>query len=162
MEVWVEPRAEWKQMYDEIWRIERDFFYDPHSSRRESAGAFAKEYEPYLDRIATRDDLNYLFEQMLSEINVGHMFVGGGDIPEVQPLQVGLLGADYTIENGRYRFARVYNGENWNPAAPRAAHTTRRQCRCRRISPRRQRPRCSSPTRTSTAIFRKLPASKRY
>ncbi len=52
---------------------------------------------------------------MLSEINVGHMFVGGGDIPEVQPLQVGLLGADYSIDNGRYRFARVYNGENWNP-----------------------------------------------
>jgi tricorn protease len=52
---------------------------------------------------------------MLSEINVGHMFVGGGDVPEVQPLQVGMLGADYSVENGRYRFARVYNGENWNP-----------------------------------------------
>ena len=52
---------------------------------------------------------------MLSEINVGHMFVGGGDVPEVQPLQVGLLGADYAIENGHYRFAKVYDGENWNP-----------------------------------------------
>jgi tricorn protease len=114
MEVWVEPRAEWKQMYDEIWRIERDFFYDPHH-HGVNLQALAKAYEPYLDRIATRDDLNYLFQQMLSEINVGHMFVGGGDIPEVQPLQVGLLGADYSIENGRYRFTRVYNGENWNP-----------------------------------------------
>ena len=114
MEVWVEPRAEWKQMYDEIWRIERDFFYDPHH-HGVNLQALAKEYEPYLDRIATRDDLNYLFQQMLSEINVGHMFVGGGDVPEVQPLQVGLLGADYSVENGRYRFTRVYNGENWNP-----------------------------------------------
>ena len=114
MEVWVEPRAEWKQMYDEIWRIERDFFYDPHH-HGVNLQALAKEYEPYLDRIATRDDLNYLFQQMLSELNVGHMFVGGGDVPEVQPLQVGLLGADYAVENGRYRFARVYNGENWNP-----------------------------------------------
>ena len=82
MEVWVEPRAEWKQMYDEIWRIERDFFYDPHH-HGVNLQALAKEYEPYLDRIATRDDLNYLFQQMLSEINVGHMFVGGGDVPEV-------------------------------------------------------------------------------
>ncbi|MGA8035917.1 MAG: PDZ domain-containing protein [Candidatus Acidiferrales bacterium] len=114
MEVWVEPRAEWAQMYHEIWRIERDFFYDPHH-HGVNLSALSKEYEPYLDRIATRDDLNYLFAQMLSEINVGHMFVGGGDIPEVQPLQVGLLGADYSIENGHYRFAKVYDGENWNP-----------------------------------------------
>jgi tricorn protease len=114
MEVWVEPREEWAQMYREIWRIERDFLYDPHHHGVNLA-ALSKEYQPYLDRIATRDDLNYLFAQMLSEINIGHMFVGGGDMPEVQPLQIGLLGADYTIENGHYRFAKVYNGENWNP-----------------------------------------------
>jgi tricorn protease len=114
MEVWVEPRAEWAQMFREIWRIERDFFYDPNHHGVNLA-ALSKQYEPYLDRIATRDDLNYLFAQMVSQINVGHMFVGGGDIPEVQPLQVGLLGADYSIENGHYRFAKIYNGENWNP-----------------------------------------------
>ena len=114
MEVWVEPRGEWTQMYHEIWRIERDFLYDPHWHGI-NLTALSKEYEPYLDRIATRDDLNYLFAQMLSEINIGHMFVGGGDMPELQPLQVGFLGADYTIENGRYRFAKVYSGENWNP-----------------------------------------------
>jgi tricorn protease len=114
MEVWVEPRAEWKQMYNEVWRIERDFLYDPHYHGVNLA-ALSKEYSAYLDGIATRDDLNYLFDQMLSEINIGHMFVGGGDMPEVQPLKVGLLGADYSVANGRYRFARVYSGENWNP-----------------------------------------------
>ena len=114
MEVWVEPRAEWKQMYDEVWRIERDFFYDPHWHGVDIAKV-EKFYEAYLAGIATRDDLNYLFAQMLSELNVGHMFVGGGDIPEVKPIKVGLLGADYAVENGRYRFARIYNGENWNP-----------------------------------------------
>jgi tricorn protease len=114
MEVWVDPRAEWKQMFNEIWRIERDFFYDPNM-HGVNLRALAKEYQPYLDRIATRDDLNYLFSQMLGEINVGHMFVGGGDAPELKRVSVGLLGADYTIENGRYRFKRVYNGENWNP-----------------------------------------------
>ncbi|MGH7837592.1 MAG: PDZ domain-containing protein, partial [Candidatus Binataceae bacterium] len=115
MEVQVDPRTEWRQMYREIWRIERDFFYDPHYHGVNLA-ALEKEYEPYLAGIASRDDLNYLFDQMLSELNVGHMFVGGGTLPEVPPIKVGLLGADYSIASGRYRFARVYNGENWNPS----------------------------------------------
>ena len=59
--------------------------------------------------------MNYLFIEMLGELSVGHMFIGGGDFPEVKRMPTGLLGADYKIENGRYRFARVYNGENWNP-----------------------------------------------
>jgi len=114
MQVWVDPRAEWKQMYDEVWRIERDFFYDPHW-HGVNLPALEKEYAAYLPGVASRDDLNYLFSQMLSELNVGHMFVGGGDMPEIRHVKVGLLGADYSVENGRYRFARVYNGENWNP-----------------------------------------------
>lgn len=114
MEVWVDPQAEWKQMFDEVWRIERDFFYDPNH-HGVNLDALKAEYGSYLPGIATRDDLNYLFAQMLSELNVGHMFVGGGEMPEMKPIKVGLLGADYSIENGRYRFARVYNGENWNP-----------------------------------------------
>ena len=114
MEVWVEPRAEWKQMFNEVWRIERDFLYDPHLHGVD-IGAMKRRYEPFLARLGSRDDLNYLFEQMLGEINVGHMFVFGGNIPEVKPIRVGLLGADYSIENGRYRFAHVFNGENWNP-----------------------------------------------
>jgi tricorn protease len=114
MEVSVDPRAEWKQMYHEIWRIERDFLYDPHAHGL-NIPAVEKEYAAFLPGIATRDDLNYLFDQMLSEINIGHMFVGGGDIPEIQQVKVGLLGADYAVENGRYRFKRVYSGENWNP-----------------------------------------------
>jgi tricorn protease len=114
MEVWVDPHVEWKQIYDEVWRIERDFFYDPHF-HGQNLDTLKKKYEPYLAGIASREDLNYLFIQMLGELNVGHMFVGGGDIPEFKQIKVGLLGADYSIENGRYRFAHVYDGENWNP-----------------------------------------------
>ncbi len=114
MEVLVDPQAEWKQMYHEVWRIERDFFYDRHYHGLDLP-ALEKEYAAFLPGIATRDDLNYLFNQMLSEFNIGHMYVGGGDIPQVPPIQVGLLGADYEIANGRYRFKRVYFGENWNP-----------------------------------------------
>ncbi len=114
MEVYVDPRAEWKQMYREVWRIERDFFYDPHFHGLDLKAA-ADFYAPYMNNVSSRADLNYLFEEMLGNMTVGHMFVGGGTQPEPPKIKVGLLGADYKIENGRYRFAKVYNGENWNP-----------------------------------------------
>src|SRR5208282_5699869 len=93
---------------------ELDFLYDPGLHGLNLA-AIEKRYEPYLANMSSRDDLNYLFTEMLGEITIGHMFVGGGDIPEPKRVKTGLLGADYTVENGRYRFARIYNGENWNP-----------------------------------------------
>jgi len=114
IEVRVDPRAEWRQMYHEVWRIERDFFYDPGYHGLDLAAA-EKKYAPYVENIASRRDLNYLFEEMLGEMTVGHMFIRGGDTPEVKRVRTGLLGADYTIENGRYRFAHVFDGENWNP-----------------------------------------------
>src|SRR6185312_8478095 len=94
MEVLVDPPAEWKQMYREVWRIERDFFYDPHFHGLNLEQAEA-DFAPYLDRITSRDDLNYLFREMLSYMSVGHMVVRGGSEPEVQKVNVGLLGADY-------------------------------------------------------------------
>jgi len=114
MEVYVEPRAVWKQMYKETWRIERDFFYDPHHHGLD-LDKVSKRYEPYLDGIASRDELTYLFEEALGEITVGHMFVGGGEHPQPKKVKGGLLGADYAQENGRYRITKIYNGENWNP-----------------------------------------------
>jgi len=114
MEVDVDPRAEWKQIYHEVWRIERDFFCDPHYHGLDLQQA-EKTFAPFLDNITSRSDLTYLFREMLSYMSVGHMFVGGGTQPEIPKIKVGLLGADYKIENGRYRFTRVYNGENWNP-----------------------------------------------
>ena len=114
MEVWVDPRTEWKQMYQEAWRIERDFFYDPgfHGLDIEAA---EKKYSPYLQNLSCRADLNCLFEEMLGEFTVGHMYIWGGEMPEAIKVKVGLLGADYTVDRGRYRFSRIYNGENWNP-----------------------------------------------
>jgi len=114
LEVRVDPAAEWKQMFHEAWRIERDFFYDPHYHGLDLQAA-EERYGTYLSGLASRDDLNYLFTEMLGNITVGHMFLGGGDRPEVKHVSTGLLGADYKIENGRYRFAHVYAGENWNP-----------------------------------------------
>jgi tricorn protease len=114
IEIKVKPREEWRQMYREIWRIQREFFYDPnlHGLDLEKA---RKKYAPYVEAVASRQDLNYLFAEMLGEMTVGHLGVGGGDIPRADRISTGLLGADYTTENGRYRFARIYSGENWNP-----------------------------------------------
>jgi len=114
IEVRVDPRAEWKQIYHEVWRIERDYFYDPNYHGLDLKAA-EKQYQPYLENVASRHDLNYIFTEMLGEMTVGHMFVGGGDSPEPKKVQTGLLGADYKVANGRYRFAKIYNGENWNP-----------------------------------------------
>jgi tricorn protease len=113
-EVYVEPRAMWKQIYNETWRIERDFFYDPHYHGLDLDKA-KKKYAPYLDGIASRGELTYLFEECLGELTVGHMFVGGGEHPEPKKVKGGLLGADYSLENNRYRITKVYDGENWNP-----------------------------------------------
>ncbi|HLJ47722.1 MAG TPA: PDZ domain-containing protein [Bryobacteraceae bacterium] len=114
VEVNVDPRAEWKQMYREVWRIERSYFYDPNLHGVNSADG-EKEYEKYLDSLASRSDLNYIFHEMLSEFTVGHLRGGGGNIPQARTVQGGLLGADYEIASGRYRIRKVYTGESWNP-----------------------------------------------
>ncbi|MGH9762344.1 MAG: PDZ domain-containing protein, partial [Blastocatellia bacterium] len=114
MEVYVDPKAEWRQMFNEVWRGERDFFYDPNTHGVNIPEA-KKIYEPYLASVAHREDLNYLFREMLNQITVGHMFIRGGDEPRADLVPGGLLGCDFKIENGRYRFAKKYSGENWNP-----------------------------------------------
>src|SRR5579864_8477537 len=116
IEVKISPLAEWKQMYHEAWRVERDYFYDAgfHGLDLKTA---EKRYEPFVDGIGSRADLNYLFAEMLGNMVVSHLGVSGGEQPDVKRVQTGLLGCDFKIENGRYRFARVFNGENWNPDA---------------------------------------------
>jgi tricorn protease len=114
VEVNVDPLAEWKQMYREVWRIEKSYFYDPNLHGVNVADA-EKEYEKYLDSLGSRSDLNYIFQNMLSEMTVGHLRGGGGTLPQAKTIPGGLLGADYEIANGRYRIKRVYTGESWNP-----------------------------------------------
>jgi tricorn protease len=114
LELKVDPRAEWEQIYRETWRIQRDFLYDPKAHGLDLA-ASRKKYEPYLAGLGSRHDLSLLLEEMLGELCLGHVYVTGGDVPAPTDLKTGLLGADYAVENGRYRFARVYRGEAWNP-----------------------------------------------
>ncbi|MGZ5453868.1 MAG: S41 family peptidase, partial [Candidatus Aminicenantales bacterium] len=115
IEVRVVPLAEWPQIFDEAWRINRDFFYDPNFHGADW-GAMKAKYAAFLPHLACRADLNRLIQWMCSELAVGHHRVGGGDFLG-QPARVagGLLGADYAVENGRYRFKKIYGGLNWTP-----------------------------------------------
>lgn len=114
MEVYVDPKAEWKQMYHEVWRGHRDFFYAPNAHGLDLQAA-EKQYGPYLNAVAHRADFSYLLTEMSNQLTIGHMFIRGGDQPRPNFVPGGLLGADFKIENNRYRLTKVYNGENWNP-----------------------------------------------
>ena len=115
VEVRIEPQAEWKQIFDEVWRINRDYFYDP-KMHGANWPAMKEKYAAFVPHLSCRDDLNRLIQWLCSELAVGHSYSGGGDqlfLPKRVP--GGLLGADYAIENGRYRFKKIFGGLNWNP-----------------------------------------------
>jgi tricorn protease len=114
LNVKIDPLAEWKSMYHAIWRDERTLFYSPTMNGLDTY-AVEKRYEPFLANLQSRSDFNYLIEDMLGELCVGHEFPGGGDLAEAPHVPGGLLGADYEFSNNRYRFTRIYDGERWNP-----------------------------------------------
>jgi tricorn protease len=114
MSAMVDLRAAWKQMFRESWRLQRDFLYDPHVHGLDLAKVQAR-YQPYLDGLASRAEFTYLCDEMLGEVQVGHMFVRGPHDGDSAP-KAGLLGADYAVEHNRYRFAKIYNGQNWTPS----------------------------------------------
>ena len=115
LEARVEPGVEWRQIFHEGWRVMRDFFYDPNLHGVDLP-VLVKRYEPFLDAVSSRGDLTYLLQDMMGEFTCSHLNVSGGASPDLRPVRGGLLGADYAIENDRYRFQRVYGGENWNPS----------------------------------------------
>lgn len=115
IEMEIDPRAEWRQILGEAWRINRDYFYDPefHGADWE---AVREKYAAFLPHLATRHDLDRVIRWMLSELAVGHSHVQPGDyINEPEPRPAGLLGADFEVVDGRWRFARVYGGLSWDP-----------------------------------------------
>jgi tricorn protease len=111
--------AEWRQIFDEAWHYEGDFFYDPGMHGNDWNAVRAR-YRPLVPWVRHRDDLTYILDQVNGELSVGHSFVGGGDYPGVDTSRVGLLGADLVADGGRWRISRIYTFESWNPglAAP--------------------------------------------
>lgn len=114
LRVLVIPHEQWAQMYRDAWRIQRAFFYNPTFDGLDLDAA-EKEFAHYLPGIASRDGLTFLFEEMMSYISVGHMFIRGGYVPRMDEITVGLLGADYAVEHGHYRITHIYTGGKWNP-----------------------------------------------
>ena len=113
----VDPVAEWKQMFNEVWRQERDYFFEPAMNGVDWDKEKEK-YEVLLPYAASRYDVTYLMGEMIGDLSNSHTYVGGGDYPELHPVNVGLLGADYEVDNatGMYRFKRILPGENWDGA----------------------------------------------
>lgn len=111
----VDPPAEWAAMFHEAWRINRDYFYDPGFHGADWP-ALEKKYAVFVSDLATRNDLFQVVRWMLSELAVGHSFEGPGDSAfESETVPGGLLGADYEVAQGRYRFKKIHGGLNWSP-----------------------------------------------
>jgi tricorn protease len=111
----IDPLAEWPQIFNEAWRVNRDYFYDP-GMHGADWNAMRTKYSQFLPDLACRSDLNKVIQWMCSELGVGHHRVGGGDrLYTLQNIRGGLLGVDYTISNNRYQLKKIYGGLNWNP-----------------------------------------------
>jgi tricorn protease len=103
----LDPAAEWRQIFLDAWRLERDYFYNPRLNGTDWI-AIRKRYEPQLPSVATREDLNFLLTQMVAELGVSHSWVVGGDMPRYDVKPVGVLGADLIPDGARYRIAHIY------------------------------------------------------
>ncbi len=114
LRMYLEPKEEFKQIFNEGWRNQRDFLYVPnlHGADWPKMKTMYGQLLPYVNH---RADLNYLLDMMGAEIAIGHSYVRGGDMPDLPLSPGGLLGADFTIDAGRYKIARIYDNESWNP-----------------------------------------------
>jgi tricorn protease len=115
MRAQLDPRAEWKQMFEEAWRQERDYFFEA-SMNGQDWEAVRKKYEVLLPYVADRLDLNFLIGDMIGELSNSHTYVGGGDYPDLHAVNMGLLGVDFEADaaHGMYRIKKIYPGENWD------------------------------------------------
>jgi len=116
LSVKIDPVAEWPEIFDEAWRVNRDYFYDPGMHGVDWPAMKAK-YAKFLPDLACRSDLNRIIQWMCSELGVGHHRIssGGDRLFTPKNVGVGLLGADYTIAGNRYQIKKIYGGLNWNP-----------------------------------------------
>jgi len=112
----IDPPAEWKQIFNEVWRQERDYFFEA-SMNGVDWEAVRNKYAPLVPYAANRYDLTYIMGEMIGELSNSHTYVGGGDQPDLHPINVGLLGVDYELDaaSNLYRFKKIYPGENWDP-----------------------------------------------
>jgi tricorn protease len=116
MTAWIDPRAEWNQIFADAWRLERDYFYDPNMHKVDWSKV-RRDYEAMLADCTTRQDVGYVVREMISELNVGHAYYSGGDVGDEPRMSVGLLGCDFALDQGAYRIARIQEGAAWDSDA---------------------------------------------
>jgi tricorn protease len=110
----IDPRAEWKQIFTDAWRIHRDYFYvsNMHGINWDKTRAM---YERMLADCVCRDDVTYVIGEMISELNIGHAYVRGlGDVDKEPTVSVGMLGCDFELFDGAYRIKRIFEGGPWD------------------------------------------------
>jgi len=113
LETVIDPRAEWKQLFTDAWRIERDFFYDP-GMHGVNWAAMRDQYGKLLDQCVTRGDVNYVIGELIAELNSSHTYRSGGDLERTAELRVGYLGCDFTLTNGAYQISKIIDGGAWD------------------------------------------------
>jgi tricorn protease len=123
----IAPRDEWRQIFTDSWRMFRDYFYDPNMHGVDWA-AMKERYGKMIDDCSSRDDVSFVISEMISELNVGHAYYNGGDIPSGPSVSVGMLGCDFelvAVEGGgrdgipthAYRISKIYQGASWDADA---------------------------------------------
>ena len=122
MKIKIVPSEEYQQMFDDSWRFMHDFLYvdNVHGAPWDKIYEW---YAPMVKHARHRTDMNYIIDMISGEVAIGHSYVAGGDMPDIDRVPIGLLGCDIVEENGYYKISKIYNGESWNPdfKAPLAA-----------------------------------------
>lgn len=119
MKVWYDPVSEWKQIFNEAWRMERDYYYEP-GMHGQDWPALKLKYEKLADRATCRQDLTFIIGEMIAELNTSHTYVYGGDAKRrSEPVNTGMLGADYSVDkqNNLYRFSKIFREKDWSREA---------------------------------------------
>ena len=109
----VVPKEEWKQIFMDVWRFERDYFYDP-GMHGVDWNLMKTRYGQLIDQANSRNDVNIIIGDLIAELNASHTYTGGGDITQAKKINIGYLGADFSIENGQYRIKKIITGAPWD------------------------------------------------
>lgn len=116
MEMAINPKEEWKQIFTEAWRLERDFFYDKNMHGVDWEAMHVK-YEKLLEQAVSREDVNFLLGELIGELNASHTYKGGGDLEQAKRRNVGYLGVEWKVTDGQYQIARIIEGAKWDAEA---------------------------------------------
>lgn len=113
MQMTVVPAQEWKQIFNDVWRFERDYFYDP-TMHGVDWDQMRTRYGSLIDQANSRRDVNIIIGDLIAELNASHTYNGGGDLESGPSMSVGLLGANFKLENGAYKIEKIIQGAPWD------------------------------------------------